>query len=102
MTFISSLPIRKIGGIGKVTEHILRTSFEIDTCKDLLDKGAFLCALFSPSYADFFLSVGLGLGSTDTPQARLRKSMSNERTFSATEDEAYLYKKLVSSTIGWT
>ncbi|XP_021717127.1 DNA polymerase kappa-like isoform X2 [Chenopodium quinoa] len=94
MTFISSLPIRKIGGIGKVTEHILRTAFEIDTCKDLLDKGGFLCALFSPSSADFFLSVGLGLGSTDTPQARLRKSMSNERTFSATEDEAFLYQKL--------
>uniref|UniRef100_A0A803MC14 DNA polymerase kappa n=1 Tax=Chenopodium quinoa TaxID=63459 RepID=A0A803MC14_CHEQI len=86
--------LAKIGGIGKVTEHILRTAFEIDTCKDLLEKGGFLCALFSPSSADFFLSVGLGLGGTDTPQARLRKSMSNERTFSATEDEAFLYQKL--------
>ncbi|KNA24699.1 hypothetical protein SOVF_012800 isoform B [Spinacia oleracea] len=94
MTFISSLPIRKIGGIGKVTEHILRNAFEINTCKDLLEKGSFLCALFSPSSAEFFLSVGLGLGSTDTPEARLRKSMSNERTFSATEDEAFLYQKL--------
>nr|XP_021852114.1 DNA polymerase kappa-like [Spinacia oleracea] len=52
MTFISSLPIRKIGGIGKVTEHILRNTFEINTCKDLLEKGSFLCALFSPSSAD--------------------------------------------------
>ncbi|XP_048491699.1 DNA polymerase kappa isoform X3 [Beta vulgaris subsp. vulgaris] len=119
MTFISSLPIRKvsllrdcslffvldlegykgpfkypIGGIGKVTEQILRNAFEIDTCKDLLEKGSFLCALFSPSSADFFLSVGLGLGSTDAPQARLRKSMSNERTFSATQDEDFLYQKL--------
>ncbi|CAO2813559.1 unnamed protein product [Amaranthus hypochondriacus] len=95
ITFISSLPIRKIGGIGKVTEHILRNAFEINTCKDLLEKGGLLCALFSPSSADFFLSVGLGLGSTDAPQARLRKSMSNERTFSATNDETFLYKKLV-------
>ncbi|KAL2936599.1 DNA polymerase kappa [Bienertia sinuspersici] len=95
MTFISSLPIRKIGGIGKVTEHILRSAFEINTCKDLLEKGSFLCAMFSPSLqVNFFLSVGLGLGSTDAPQARLRKSMSNERTFSATEDEAFLYQKL--------
>ncbi|XP_074286051.1 DNA polymerase kappa [Silene latifolia] len=94
MTFISSLPIRKIGGIGKVTENVLRDVFEIKTCQDLLQKGGFLCALFSQSSADFFLSVGLGLGSTDTPQVRLRKSMSNERTFSATRDEVFLYQKL--------
>ncbi|XP_056690210.1 DNA polymerase kappa-like [Spinacia oleracea] len=51
MTFNSSLPIRKIGGIGKVTEHILRNTFERNTRKDLLEKGSFLCALFSPSSA---------------------------------------------------
>lgn len=45
-------------------------------------------------FADFFLSVGLGLGRTDTPQATQRKSMSNERTFSPTEDEASLLQKL--------
>ncbi|KVI10840.1 DNA polymerase, Y-family, little finger domain-containing protein [Cynara cardunculus var. scolymus] len=94
MTFISSLPIRKIGGIGKVTEHILKDVFEIKTCEDLLQKGSFLCALFSPSSADFFISVGLGLGGTDAPQVRSRKSMSNERTFSATKDEAFFYQKL--------
>lgn len=44
--------------------------------------------------ADFFYSVGLGLGKTDSPQVRFRKSISNERTFSATEDEALLHKKL--------
>lgn len=45
--------------------------------------------------ADFFLSVGLGLGGTDTPQVRLRKSISNERTFSATDDETFFSRKLV-------
>lgn len=44
--------------------------------------------------ADFFLSVGLGLGGTATPQIRFRKSISNERTFSATKDKAFLYQKL--------
>lgn len=44
--------------------------------------------------ADFFLSVGLGLGGTDTPEVGMRKSMSNERTFPATKDEALLYQKL--------
>ncbi|KAI3675350.1 hypothetical protein L1987_84939 [Smallanthus sonchifolius] len=90
MTFISSLPIWKIGGIGKVTEHILTDVFEIKTCEDLLQKSSFLCALFSPSSA-----VGLGLGGTDAPQARSRKSMSNGRTFSATKDENFFHQKLV-------
>lgn len=44
--------------------------------------------------ADFFYSVGLGLGKTDSPQVRFPKSISNERTFSATEDEVLLNKKL--------
>jgi len=44
--------------------------------------------------AEFFCSVGLGLGQKDSPQVRFRKSISNERTFSATEDEVLLHKKL--------
>ncbi|XP_059647891.1 DNA polymerase kappa [Cornus florida] len=95
MTFISSLPIRKIGGIGKVTEHVLKDVFGVTTCEEMLQKSSFLCALFSRSSSDFFLSVGLGLGRTDTPQVKLRKSISSERTFSATEDEILLYQKLV-------
>ncbi|KAL0422535.1 UNVERIFIED_CONTAM: DNA polymerase kappa [Sesamum latifolium] len=38
MTFISSLPIRKIGGIGKVTENILNGIFGITTCEEMLQK----------------------------------------------------------------
>nr|GMC81225.1 DNA polymerase kappa isoform X2 [Ipomoea batatas] len=94
MAFISTLPIRKIGGIGKVTENILKDVFGITTCEEMLQKSSFLCALFSRSSADFFLCVGLGLGGTDTPETKMRKSMSNERTFSATGDETLLYKKL--------
>ncbi|CAK7330157.1 unnamed protein product [Dovyalis caffra] len=101
MTFISSVPIRKIGGIGKVTEHILKDAFGINTCEEMIQKGGLLCALFSHSTAGshclvFFLSVGLGIGKTDTPQVRSRKSISSERTFSATDDEALLYQKLAS------
>ncbi|KAF9621196.1 hypothetical protein IFM89_016690 [Coptis chinensis] len=47
MTFVSSLPIRKIGGIGKVTEHILRDVLGISTCEEILRKSAYLYALFS-------------------------------------------------------
>lgn len=38
--------------------------------------------------------MGLGLGGTETPEARLRKSISNERTFSATDNDALLRQKL--------
>jgi DNA polymerase kappa len=78
--FISTLPIRKIGGIGKVTESILKDVFGINTCEELLQKGSFLCALFSRS-------------SADTPQSRSRKSIRNERTFSATKDETFFFSE---------
>lgn len=39
----------QIGGIGKVTENILRGVFGINTCEEMLQKGSFLCALFSHS-----------------------------------------------------
>ncbi|XP_042416902.1 DNA polymerase kappa-like isoform X2 [Zingiber officinale] len=95
MTFISSLPIRKVGGIGKVTEQILREVLGISTCTEILQKGALLHALFSHCSTDFFLCVGLGIGGTDAPQQKMRKSISSERTFVATDDESLLFQKLV-------
>lgn len=47
-------------------------------------------------FSDFFLSVGLGLGGTETPEQRQRKSISCERTFTATNDSSLLFKKLAS------
>ncbi|KAG9440513.1 hypothetical protein H6P81_020678 [Aristolochia fimbriata] len=94
MTFISSLPIRKIGGIGKVTEHMLRDGLGIYTCEEMLQKSAYICALFSSCAADFFLSVGLGLGKTETPELSMRKSISTERTFPAIEDDTLILQKL--------
>ncbi|KAL8552735.1 hypothetical protein ACS0TY_001424 [Phlomoides rotata] len=51
MTFISSLSIRKIGGIGKVTENILKGVFGITTCEEMLQKSSYICALFSRTSA---------------------------------------------------
>ncbi|KAF8673923.1 hypothetical protein HU200_048371 [Digitaria exilis] len=96
LTFVSTLPIRKIGGIGKVTEQMLRQVLGISTCQEMLQKAAFLCALFSEGSADFFLSVGLGLGGTETPEQRQRKSISCERTFTATNDSSLLFEKLAN------
>jgi len=44
--------------------------------------------------SDFFLSVGLGLGGTETPEQRQRKSINCERTFTATNDSSLLFEKL--------
>ena len=41
----------QIGGIGKVTEHILKGVFGINTCEQMLEKASYLCALFSQSTA---------------------------------------------------
>lgn len=41
----------QIGGIGKVTENFLKGVFGISTCEEMLQKGSFLCALFSHSSA---------------------------------------------------
>lgn len=41
----------QIGGIGKVTEHILRDALGINTCEEILQKSSYICALFSPSSA---------------------------------------------------
>lgn len=41
----------QIGGIGKVTENILRGVFGITTCEQMLQNSSYLCALFSLSTA---------------------------------------------------
>lgn len=38
---------KQIGGIGKVTDQILKNVFGITTCEEMLEKRGFLCALFS-------------------------------------------------------
>lgn len=48
--------ISQIGGIGKVTESLLRDVIGIKTCEDLLQKGGYLCALFSQGSAGILLA----------------------------------------------
>lgn len=46
----------QIGGIGKVTEQMLRQVLGISTCQEMLQKASFLCALFSESSAGSYVS----------------------------------------------
>ncbi|KAG8524658.1 DNA polymerase kappa, partial [Galemys pyrenaicus] len=79
--FIKDLPIRKVSGIGKVTEKMLK-ALGITTCTELYQQTALLSLLFSETSWRYFLQISLGLGSTHLARDGERKSMSVERTFS--------------------
>lgn len=81
MDFIKDLPIRKVSGIGKVTEKMLK-ALGIITCTEIYQQRALLSLLFSETSWHYFLHISLGLGSTHLARDAERKSMSVERTFS--------------------
>uniref|UniRef100_A0A6I8SDH9 DNA polymerase kappa n=1 Tax=Xenopus tropicalis TaxID=8364 RepID=A0A6I8SDH9_XENTR len=88
--FIKDLPIRKVPGIGKVTEKMLK-ALGIITCTDLYQQRALLSLLFSETSWQNFVHISLGLGSTHVERDGERKSMSTERTFSeiSSSEEQY-------------
>ncbi|NXR89273.1 POLK polymerase, partial [Hypocryptadius cinnamomeus] len=96
LDFLKDLPIRKVPGIGKVTEKMLK-ALGIVTCSELYQKRALLSLLFSEVSWRNFLDISLGLGSTHLEKDGERKSMSTERTFSeinTAEDQYSLCREL--------
>nr|XP_061804093.1 DNA polymerase kappa-like [Nerophis lumbriciformis] len=80
MEFIQNLPVRKVSGIGKVSEKMLN-ALDISSCAHLGQQMAMLSLLFSETSWHHFMQVSLGLGSTYIVRNDERKSMSTERTF---------------------
>ncbi|XP_029617787.1 DNA polymerase kappa-like [Salmo trutta] len=96
MVFIQDLPVRKVSGIGKVTEKMLG-ALGITSCIHLGQEMALLALLFSETSWHHFLDISLGLGSTHIERDGERKSMSTERTFgemSALEEQFSLCRQL--------
>ncbi|NWW70059.1 POLK polymerase, partial [Climacteris rufus] len=96
LDFLKDLPIRKVPGIGKVTEKMLK-ALGIVTCSELYQQRALLSLLFSEVSWRNFLDISLGLGSTHLEKDGERKSMSTERTFSEinkAEDQYSLCQEL--------
>ena len=81
MKFVHSLPIRKISGIGRVSEQMLK-ALGIETCEDLYTKRDLLYLLHSPVSFRFLTEVSLGLGNTSIATDSKRKSIGTETTFS--------------------
>ncbi|XP_071436237.1 DNA polymerase kappa isoform X2 [Pithys albifrons albifrons] len=96
LDFLKDLPIRKVPGIGRVTEKMLK-ALGILTCSELYQQRALLSLLFSELSWRNFLDISLGLGSTHLERDGERKSMSTERTFSeinTAEDQYSLCREL--------
>lgn len=98
MELLAELPVRKIGGIGKVQERVL-AAFGITTVGELLRERVLIAALFTPAAAQLLLEISLGVGSEHRPEgapegAPQRKSLSQERTFSPTSD-----RRVIEATV---
>ncbi|KAF4112993.1 DNA polymerase kappa [Onychostoma macrolepis] len=90
MEFMKDLPVRKVSGVGKVTEKML-AALGIVNCDQLGQQMALLSLLFSVSSWHNFLHISLGLGSTCIERDSERKSMSTERTFGEMNDAEEQY-----------
>ncbi|KAI9144034.1 hypothetical protein BKA69DRAFT_1057838 [Paraphysoderma sedebokerense] len=93
LEFMETLPIRKIKGIGKITEQMLQAC-GIVGCKDVYPSRAILYKLLTPKIFEFVLRASIGIGSTVVDEEWTRKSISVERTFSGMSDEQQLFAKL--------
>ncbi|XP_050716765.1 DNA polymerase kappa-like [Eriocheir sinensis] len=93
LEFVSTLSIRKVSGIGNVTEQQLQ-ALDITQCSQLMEKRGLLRLLFSETNHYYFLSIALGLGHSTLSAwtEKDRKSISTETTFKGTSDRATLFK----------
>jgi DNA polymerase kappa len=113
LDFLHELPVRKVPGVGRVTEKILQEVFNVVTVRDLYSQRALVCASFKPATADFLLRASVGcfgvggmsfaFGMDEDNQehrdalpgiADHRKGISRERTFAPTSDLERLTTRL--------
>lgn len=102
--WVSSLPVRKVPGIGRVAERTLG-ALGVRTCGDLYAARGLVSLLFSRASADFFLAASLGAGCDEEgggaeadgdDTAAGRRGMSAERTFAPTRHRGELEARVRS------
>lgn len=87
-TFLVSLPIRKMDGIGAKTETKLRVAFGVTTCGEMRAK---LPEIFAVGFdAEKLLRLSIGWSEEANQPPAPQKSMSQSRTFRPTADKAVL------------
>ncbi|KAG2217742.1 hypothetical protein INT45_002391 [Circinella minor] len=92
-TFIRNMRIRKIPGIGRVTERVL-AALGVETVGDVYNRRAILYRLLSPISFKSICCSYLGIGSTTVKRVTFQKSMSVERTFSPISTREELFNKV--------
>lgn len=82
MNFMSSIPVRKVNGVGRVWERELE-SIGIKTCADIYTQRGLIEPLFGQNAFEFLMEVHLGLGRTSlvNEEGHERKSVGCEHTF---------------------
>jgi DNA polymerase kappa len=102
LRLVNPLPVRKVGGVGKVNERVL-AAFGMSTCGDVFAKRAVVAALFSKSAFAFLLEASMGVGTERRPTRALlpgtqvaRKSLGQEKTFAPTADRRVLERVIAS------
>ncbi|TPX71238.1 DNA-directed DNA polymerase [Spizellomyces sp. 'palustris'] len=93
MEFVRTLPIRKVPGVGKVNERILK-SLGIEMCGHLKEHLVLIYKLFSPIMFNFCIRTSLGVGSAEIESESERKSIGVERTFGPMQKSSEMYEKL--------
>ncbi len=95
MSFISTLPVRKVNGVGRVFEREL-DAIGITTCGDIYAQRAYLHKLFGEKAFHFLMQTSLGLGRTTVQPAEdyERKSVGTESTFRDISSKQELREKL--------
>jgi DNA polymerase kappa len=95
MAFMSSLPVRKVNGVGRVFEREL-DAIGVRTCGDIYSQRTYLNKLFGEKAFQFLIQTYLGLGRTDVrPSDEYeRKSVGTESTFRDISTKTELREKL--------
>ncbi|KAJ7072363.1 hypothetical protein C8F01DRAFT_1103720 [Mycena amicta] len=95
LAFMRNLPIRKIPGIGRVSERLLE-SIGIKTCGDIYTHRATLSLMDKQFGLVYLLQKHLGIASNcvEPPQRDERKSIGAERTFAPLSDKEKIIDKL--------
>ena len=95
MSFMSSLPVRKVNGVGRVLERQL-DAIGVKVCGDIYPQRAYLNKLFGEKAFQFLMQTYLGLGRTVVQPAEEyeRKSVGTESTFRDISSKQDLREKL--------
>ena len=112
--FVAETGVRKVPGIGRVTERVLEGALGVRTCAQLYANRGLVFCLFGKATAEFLLAASLGAGSDEHSGGEgggdgegggggggggehhhhQRKGLSAERTFTPTSELSFIDAKL--------